>query len=103
MSVQGVFNTRLREKAGTWLSTVIVHGVGFITRLIVIIFVRDANLSGLRQVNKFYLLGGVMGAGIVYTVIVAITKLGPAQATMLILIAQITCSYVIELFGLFGT
>lgn len=103
MSIQGVFNTRVQEKAGTWFTNAIVHGVGLITSLVVLIFVRDANLTGLKAVNKWYLLGGVLGAGIVYSVILAITKLGPAQATMLILIAQLIGSYLIEIFGLFGT
>lgn len=103
MSVQGVFNTRVQEKTGMWFTNAVVHGVGLLTSLIILIFVRDANLSGLKSVNKWYLLGGVLGAGIVYSVIVSITKLGPAQATMLILIAQLMGSYLIELFGLFGT
>ena len=29
-------------------------------------------------------------------------KLGPAQATMLIVVAQLVVSYLIEMFGLFG-
>ncbi len=103
MSVQGVFNTRLQEKAGTWFTNTIVHTVGLVTSLIVLLFVRDAQLEGLKSVNKLYLLGGVLGAGIVYTVIVSITKLGPAQATMLILVAQMTGAYLIEVFGLFDT
>lgn len=103
MSIQGVFNTRVQEKTGLWFTNAIVHGVGLLTSLIVLCFVRDADFSGLRTVNKWYLLGGVFGAGIVYTVMIAITKLGPAQATMLILIAQIIGAYTIELLGLFGT
>lgn len=103
MSIQGVFNTRVQEKTGLWFTNAIVHGVGLLTSLIVLCFVRDADFAGLRTVNKWYLLGGVFGAGIVYTVMIAITKLGPAQATMLILIAQIIGAYTIELLGLFGT
>ena len=32
----------------------------------------------------------------------SMVKLGPAQATMLIVIAQLVVSYLIEMFGLFG-
>lgn len=103
MSVQGVFNTRLTEKSGIWFSNTIIHCIGLLTCLIILIFVRDADISGLKSVNKFYLLGGAIGVGIVYTVILSISKLGPAGATMLILIAQLVASYLIELFGLFGT
>ena len=37
-----------------------------------------------------------------WTVIRSMGKLGPAQATMLIVIAQLVVSYLIEMFGLFG-
>ena len=48
------------------------------------------------------LLGGVIGAGITWTVIRSIDALGPARSALLIVIAQLAVSYVIELFGLFG-
>ena len=103
MSVQGVFNTRVTEKAGTWFTNSIVQFTGFLFCLLILYFTRDASVSGLKQVNKFYLLGGVLGACITYTVIVAMGNLGPAYAVMLILIAQTISAYLIELFGLFGT
>ena len=48
------------------------------------------------------LLGGVIGAGITWTVIKSIEALGPAKSALLIVIAQLIVSYVIELFGMFG-
>lgn len=103
MSIQGVFNTRVTEKSGIWFTNSIVNFTGFIFCLIVLFFVRDANVEGLKSVNKLYLLGGILGAGIVYTVVVAMGKLGPAYAVMIILIAQMIAAYLIELFGIFGT
>ncbi|OOB80327.1 MAG: hypothetical protein BEN19_05515 [Epulopiscium sp. Nuni2H_MBin003] len=102
MSVQGVFNTNLKNAAGAWFTNTLTHGVGFLLSLLILWCVRDTDVIGLRAVNKFYLLGGVLGVGIVYTVIVSITKMGPAKATMVILITQMTASYIIQLFGLFG-
>ena len=103
MSVQGVFNTRVSEKSGLWLTSSIVHFTAFVVCVIVLLFVRDDNVAGLKMVNKWYLLGGVLGAGITYTVIVAMGHLGPAYAVMLILIAQMISAYLIELLGWFGT
>ena len=103
MSVQGVFNTRVSEKAGMWFTTGIVHFTAFIVCVIILFFTRDANVMGLKMVNKWYLLGGVLGAGISATVIVAMAHLGPAFAVMLILIAQMISAYLIELLGWFGT
>lgn len=103
MSVQGVFNTRVTEKSGVWFTSSIVHLIAFACCLGVLLFVRDANVEGLRTVNKWYLLGGVLGAGITYTVVVSMSKLGPSYAVMLILIAQMASAYLIELLGWFGT
>lgn len=103
MSIQGVFNTRVTEKAGIWFTAGIVHFTAFLVCIGILLFTRDAYVEGLKIVNKWYLLGGILGAGITYTVVVAMAHLGPAYAVMLILIAQMTCAYLIELFGWFGT
>ncbi|MBE6022939.1 MAG: DMT family transporter [Cellulosilyticum sp.] len=103
MSVQGVFNTRVSEKAGLWFTTSIVNFTAFVVCIIILFFTRDANVMGLKMVNKWYLLGGVLGAGISYTVIVAMAHLGPAFAVMMILIAQMISAYLIEVWGLFGS
>ena len=51
---------------------------------------------------KYYLLGGVIGAFITFTVIAGMSTLGPAKAAMLIVISQLAVAYVIELAGLVG-
>ena len=48
------------------------------------------------------LAGGLLGAFITYTVIRSMDSLGPAKATLLIVVTQIIVAYCIELFGLFG-
>lgn len=103
MSVQGVFNTRVTDKAGMWFTSSIVHFVALVVCIGVLFFTRDANIIGLKEVNKWYLLGGVLGAGITYTVVVSMSHLGPSYAIMLILIAQMVSAYLIELLGWFDT
>ena len=44
----------------------------------------------------------VMGAFITWTVIKSMNGLGPAKATLLIVVTQILVSYLVEVFGLFG-
>lgn len=104
MSVQGVFNTRVTDTTGIWVTNSFVHITGFVVCLIAWYFTGRNSFSNLFNVeNKFYLLGGVMGAAIIFTVVMGISALGPAYAIMLILIAQLAVAYSIELFGLFGT
>ncbi len=103
MSIQGVFNTRLMESSNMWITNVWVHFSAFITCIIVWLFAGHKNLLTVFSVdNKLYLLGGIIGAFITFTVIKGIDKLGPAQATMIILLAQLLVSYFIEVLGLFG-
>lgn len=104
MSVQGVFNTRLMDSSNPWTTNSWVHFSAFFTSLAIWFFTGRENLLSVFQVsNKLYLLTGVIGALITFTVIKSISDLGPAYATMLILLAQLVTSCLIEVFGLFGT
>lgn len=47
------------------------------------------------------LAGGILGAGITWTVIKSMDALGPAKAVLFIVVTQIIIAYLIELFGLF--
>ena len=56
----------------------------------------------MRTLNTMQLLGGVIGAGITWTVIKSMAQLGPAKAALLIVMSQLIVAYLIELVGLFG-
>jgi len=104
MSVQGVFNTRVMDSSNMWATNSWVHLTAFITSICIWYFSGREDLFSVFGVeNKLYLFGGVIGAFITYTVIKSISGLGPAFATMLILIAQLVVSCLIEALGLFGT
>ena len=61
------------------------------------------DISAITRVEpRYMLLGGAIGAGITWTVIKSVGALGPAKSALLIVIAQLTVAYLIELFGLFG-
>jgi transporter family-2 protein len=104
MSIQGVFNTRLTETSSIWVANAFVQFTGLIVCIIMWFVTGMGSFSLIFEVeSKLYLLGGVIGAIIIYGVIKAMSSLGPACAVMLILIAQLLVAYGIELFGLFGT
>ena len=104
MSVQGVFNTRVMDSSNMWAATSWVHITALAASISIWFFTgREALLSVFDVSEKIYLFGGVIGAFITYTVIKGISDLGPAYATMFILLAQLVVSYLIEVFGLFGT
>ena len=103
MSIQGVWNTQVTKQSSLWVSTGWVQLTAFLVCVSAWFFTGRDSVGTLWQVeNKYTLLGGILGTFITVTVIRSMGKLGPAQATMLIVIAQLVVSYLIEMFGLFG-
>lgn len=103
MSFQGVFNTRLSDKIGTWETNVLVQGIGLAITVLALLISGDGNFKNIKNSNKLYLLGGVLGAIIIYTVMGGIKSLGPTCSIAIILLAQLTSAALIDAFGLFDT
>ena len=104
MAIQGVFNTGVTKQTSTWLASAWVGFSGFVVAFVLwFIFEKnDAGIMSLFRVdNKYMLLGGVIGAFITWTVIQSMSSLGPAKASLLIVISQLLIAYLIELLGLF--
>lgn len=103
MCIQGVFNTEVTKQSSMWVSASWVQFSALLTCLAIwAIFDRNSLTAIGRVEPRYMLLGGIFGAFITYTVIQSMSALGPARATMLIVIAQLTVSWVVELFGMFG-
>ena len=103
MSVQVVFNTQVTKTTGMWVSNGWVQLSAFALCLVAwLIAGRDSVMTLAKVEPKYVLLGGVIGAGITWTVIKSMEQLGPAKAALLIVISQLIIAYVIELLGLFG-
>lgn len=103
MAIQGVFNTAVTKQTSIWVSNSWVQFSALIVCLIAwLIRERESFGTLLKVDHKYLLLGGVIGAFITLTVIMSIGSLGPAKAALLIVIAQLIVSYVIELLGWFG-
>lgn len=103
MSIQGVLNTEVTKQTGIWVSAGWVQLTAFLTCIVLWFFADKSPVGAVLQVRPWYMLaGGVIGAFITYTVIRSMDGLGPAKATLLIVVTQILVAYAIELFGLFG-
>lgn len=103
MSVQGVFNTDVTKNTSLWVSTVFVQFSALLVCLLSWLVFDRTSFGTLMEVpHKYTLLGGAIGAVITVTVVKSMGALGPAKATMLIVLAQLAVSWGIELLGLFG-
>lgn len=103
MSLQGVFNTEVTKQSSVWVSASWVQFSALLTCLAIwAVFDRTGFMAIGKVTPRYMLLGGLFGAFITYTVIQSMSALGPAKSTMLIVIAQLTVSWAVELFGMFG-
>ena len=98
MSVQGVFNTQVTKTTGMWVSNAWVQFSALLLCLVAWFFAGRDSFGAIANV----LLGGVIGAGITWTVIKSMAQLGPAKAAFFIVMSQLIVAYVIEVLGLFG-
>ena len=97
MSLQGVFKTEVTKQTSIWVSAGWVQLTAFFMCIIMWFFSGREPVTGILSVKPWYmLLGGIMGALITYTVIRSMGSLGPAQAALIIVVAQIIVAYGIE-------
>lgn len=102
IALQGIFNTRVSDKIGFWEANSFVKGTAFLFAIIIMLITGKGNFSNITQINKIYLLGGVMGAVIVFGVMKGITYIGASKAVTLIIVSQLVFTLIINIFGLFG-
>ncbi|WP_440119206.1 DMT family transporter [Paenibacillus sp. QZ-Y1] len=102
ITLQGVANTRISTDMGTWQAATITQLTGFILAAIILMFVRDTNLQGLKQVKPMYLAGGAFGAVIIFSEVTAIQQIGVTFTISALLIAQLFLTFLVDSNGWFG-
>ena len=103
MSIQGIFNTDVTKQTSLWVAAGWVQLSALLVCVAAWLFTGRESISALWQMeNKYALLGGVIGSFITITVIRSMDSLGPARATMLIVLSQLVVSYLVEVLGIFG-
>ena len=103
MSVQGVFNTRLGDKIGLYESNLLVQGAAFLLSVLAWLILGNGSFGALREVNRLYLTGGILGILITVAVMLSIKGLSPSVAISVILVSQLLVAVLIDIFGLFDT
>ncbi|QOS78723.1 DMT family transporter [Paenibacillus sp. JNUCC31] len=101
ITLQGVANTRISTDMGTWQAATITQLTGFILAALILVFVRDINLQGLKQVKPMYLAGGAFGAVIIFSEVTAIQQIGVTFTISALLIAQLFLTFMVDSNGWF--
>ncbi|MDQ0896812.1 MULTISPECIES: DMT family transporter [unclassified Paenibacillus] len=102
ITLQGVANSRISQDIGTWQAATVTQLTGFMMALLILMFVRDGNWQGLKQVKPLYLTGGALAAVIIFSNVTAIQQIGVTFTISALLIAQLCLTFLIDSKGWFG-
>lgn len=102
ISLQTVFNNKVNEKTGSWMTTTLALGMGFLFAIIpVLLFERNA-LGQMLDMETWYWFGGVIGVGVVFCLVQAIKRLGPTFTISIVLVAQLGTALLWDSTGWLG-
>ncbi|MED0949053.1 DMT family transporter [Bacillus mobilis] len=102
ISLQSVFNTKVNENVGQWLTTACVLGIGLISSILFYIITENSISIKVYTTNYLFYVSGLFGIGLIICIMGAIKSLGPAYTVLISLITQLVVALCIDTFGLFG-
>lgn len=102
ISLQSVFNTKVNEIVGQWLTTACVLGIGLISSVLFHIITEKSISVNFYIANYLFYISGLFGIGLIICIMGAIKSLGPAYTVLISLITQLVVALCVDTFGLFG-
>ncbi|MGG0154184.1 DMT family transporter [Bacillus mycoides] len=102
ISLQSVFNTKVNEIVGQWLTTACVLGIGLISSVLFHIITEKSISVNFYTANYLFYISGLFGIGLIICIMGAIKSLGPAYTVLISLITQLVVAFCVDTFGLFG-
>ena len=103
IALQAPINSGLGKATGTMPAAAISFTVGTLLLLGIVVVAGEAgSLSQAIDVKWYYLIGGVLGAAYVTTVLLTVRTLGAGGVTAATVAGQLTMSVVIDRVGFLG-
>jgi len=103
IALQAPINSGLGKAAGTMPAAAISFTVGTLLLLgIVVVSGEIGSLAKAADIRWYYLIGGVLGAAYVTTVLLTVRTLGAGGVTAATVAGQLTMSVVIDRLGFLG-
>jgi transporter family-2 protein len=104
VALQAPINSGLGKRVGTFQGAFLSFIIGACLLCVIAAFSRGGlgNLAAARHVRWYYLVGGLLGAGYVTTVLVTVRTLGAGGVTAATISGQLIMAVVIDQLGLLG-
>ncbi|MBW5446388.1 EamA-like transporter family protein [Cohnella sp. CFH 77786] len=102
VGLQNIFNSKVNERAGTWPTTALVLGLGFLASLSIGFLAEGKRLFALQDMQTWYWFSGLIGVGVVVCLVQGIKRLDPTYAVSIMLISQIGFALLWDSLGWLG-
>jgi bacterial/archaeal transporter family-2 protein len=103
VAMQAPINSKLGKSIGTFPAATVSFAIGLAVLVAIVVVAGDAGrVADARHVTWWYLLGGLLGAAYVSTVLVSVRTLGAGGVTAATIAGQLTLAVVIDQLGWLG-
>jgi transporter family-2 protein len=104
IALQAPINSGLGKAVGTFQAAFVSFALGTVVLAVIAGLARGGfgQISEVRTLAPQYLIGGVLGAAYVTTVLVTVRTLGAGAVVAATIAGQLTMSVIIDQFGLLG-
>lgn len=104
VAVQAPINAQLGRKVGTFQAALVSFGIGtlLLAAIVAVAAGGFGRVGEARHVAWYYLLGGVLGAAYVTSVLLTVRTLGVGGVTAATIAGQLTMAVVIDQLGALG-
>ena len=102
VSLQNIFNSKVNEHTGSWSTTTLVLGMGFIASLVMGLITQGTGMFSLQHMQPWYWFSGVIGVGVVICLVQATKLLGATYAISIVLTAQLGFALLWDSLGWLG-
>ncbi len=102
VSMQNIFNTKVNEHTGSWATTTLVLGMGFVASLTIGLLFEGKQMFTLQNMQPWYWISGLIGVGVVICLVQGTRLLGPTYAISIVLTAQLAFALLWDSLGWLG-
>lgn len=102
VGLQNIFHSKVSERVGSWTTTTLVLGMGFLASLTFGLIFEGKHLFALGGMKPWYWFSGLNGIGIVVCIVQGIRLLRPTYAVSIMLASQLVCALLWDSLGWFG-
>ncbi|RXT07201.1 DMT family transporter [Ammoniphilus sp. CFH 90114] len=102
VSLQTIFNSKVNEHAGSWSTTTLVLGMGFLASLTIGFIFEGTHLFNFQNMKVMYWFSGLIGVGVVVCMVQGIKRLGPTFAVSIVMTSQLGFALLWDSLGWLG-